>query len=145
MMRCLRQREAFGGLDVFAPAFDQRGGAHRARVVGPFDDHQREHDVHHALAEQGEDHQRDEDRGEGQLQIDQAHDRGVGAAADIGGEQPERRADDAGDDRGADADAEGDAQAVEDAGQHVAALVVGAERVGVAGRRMRNPAAGGRP
>ena len=52
---------------------------------------------------------------------------GIDAAADIGGDQAERGADDAGDQRRADADAEDDAQAVEDAGQHVAALVVGAE------------------
>ena len=105
-MRCLRQRETFGGLDVFAPAFHQSGGAHGARVVGPFDDDQREHDVHHAFAEHGEDHQRDEDGGEGELQIDQAHDGGIGASADIGGEQAESGAEDAGDERGADADAE---------------------------------------
>ena len=135
MMRRRRQREAFGGLDVFLRRSDQRRGAHRARVVRPLDDDQREHDVHHALAQHGEDHQRDQDRRERELQVDEAHDGGIGAAADIGGDQAERGADDAGDERGADTDAEGDAQAVEDAGEHVAALVVGAERVGVAGGR----------
>ena len=136
------QREAHRGLDILPPALDHRGGADGARVVGPFDDHQREHDVHHALAEDGEDHQRHQDGREGELQVHQPHDDGVGAAAEEGREQAQRGADDRGEQGGSDADAEADAQAVEHAGEHVAALVVGAKPDRCSRRRMTEP--GGR-
>ena len=125
-----RQGEALRGLDVFAPPFDQRGAAHGARVIGPFDDDDRDHDVHHRLAEEGEDHQRDEDRGKGQLQVHHAHDRAVRLATGIGREQAERGADDTGQQRRSRADGQGDAKPVHDAGQHVPPLVVGAEPEG---------------
>ena len=88
------------------------------------------------------DQQRDQDRREGELHVGDAHDERVDAAAEVAGEEAERR-------RRAPAtnsteampDAERDARAVHDGRQHVAALVVGAEQVVRRCRSRPRPAA----
>ena len=54
-------------------------------------------------------------------------------AADVAGDQPERDADTTANSTDAGADHQADARAVHDRGQHVAPLVVGAERIGPVG------------
>ena len=95
--------------------------ARGARVVGPFQDHQRQHHVAHAPAQVGQDHHGHQDGREGQDQVHQPHDQRVGLAAGIGGQQAQQRADHAGDQRRAHAHHQADAQAVENARQQVAA------------------------
>ena len=63
------------GIDVFLALLDERGAAHRSRVIGPLHRDQRDHDLVDALAEHREQHQRDEDRRKRKLQVDDAHDR----------------------------------------------------------------------
>ena len=58
-----------------------------ARVDGPFDDDEGENDVDHALAEEGQDHEGDENGWERELKVDDAHDHALDAPADIGGDQ----------------------------------------------------------
>ena len=93
----LRQREAARRLDIFAPLLDQGGAAHGARVIGPLDDDERDDDLVDAAAEHGEQHERDEDRREGELQVDDAHDDRLDPPAGIGREHADRGADRAGD------------------------------------------------
>ena len=134
-MRARRQREAARRLDVFLAPLDQRRAAHGARVVGPLHRDQRDDDLVDALAQDREQDQRDQDRRERQLDVDDAHDQRLDPAADIGRDQARPRCRwRARSPCSIDADAERDAQAVEDRRQHVAALVVGAEPERAAGR-----------
>jgi hypothetical protein len=66
------------------------------------------------------------------LQVDDPHDEGLGAAAEIGGARAERCAEHQRDAAGGDADLDRDAQAVEDGGEKIAPLRVGAEPMHVA-------------
>ncbi len=86
------------------------------------------------LPEHGDEDEGDEDRGEGELDVDDAHDQGLDTAADIGGDEAEGATDDERKDRAGGTDAEAGAQPVEDRRQHVAALIVGAEPIDAAGR-----------
>ena len=103
----------------------RRARCARSRPIRTSD--QRDDDLVDALAEDGQEHQRHQDRREGELQVDQAHDQRVDPAAGIGREQPERRCRPRRRSAPSRRRRSADAQAVEDRRQHVAALVVGAE------------------
>ncbi len=75
------------------------------------------------------DQERDQDRGEGELHIGDAHDQRIEAATDVAGNQAERDPEHKGKQHRGEADAERDARAVHDGGEDVAPLVVGAEGI----------------
>ena len=112
--------------------------AHRARILHPetqadrkHQHRQRAHGVQ-AVAEHrfgdAVDEQRDQDGGEGQLHVGDAHDQAVDGAAEIAGDQAEDDAERAGEQYAENADDKRNAQAVEDGRKYVAALLVGAEQ-----------------
>ena len=117
-----------GGGDIVALADRQHLGARQPRRPGP------------GAERDGEDHHRQrgaDDADEGQRQqearhdlegVDDAHQRLVDQPAGEARERADQRADDDGDDGCGDADGERGARAVHQAGQHVAAEPVGAER-----------------
>ena len=78
-----------------------------------------------AIAEDQHGHQ---DRGKGQLHIGDAHDDRLGPAADIARDQPKRDAQDHGKGHRGKAHKKRDAQTEEDGREHIAALIVGAEK-----------------
>src|SRR5918999_4906818 len=78
-----RQGKAMRGLDVLLAPLDERRAAHGARVVGPLHQDQRDHHLVRAAAEDRHQDQRDEDGGEGELGIDQAHDERLEPAAAV--------------------------------------------------------------
>ena len=89
------------------------------------------------LPDQRKHHQRDEDSREAEHQVDEPHDQRIDAAAEIGGDQAERRPDPEGHDAADDTDREARAQAVDHGRQHVAALPVRAEPVDAARHALR--------
>ena len=87
----------------------------------------------HGLLEEDH-HQDDEDReGERVEDVDDAHHDGVEFAACVAGDRAVGDADGQGDERGDESDHDGDASAVEDAGEQVASVDIGAEPVVGAG------------
>ncbi|MNT05587.1 hypothetical protein D3C72_1402120 [compost metagenome] len=117
------------GFHIFTPALHQRLAASRAGVVGPLQNHQREHHVAHALAKVCQDHHCHQDGGEREDQVDQPHDDGVGSPTGIGGQQAQQRTHDTRDECGAHTHHQADAQAVQNGGIQIAALAVGAQHV----------------
>ena len=128
------------GLHVLLVALDQRRAAHGAGVVHPLRQADREdedgdrdgvvgpggqRDARHAV-----DEKRDQDGGEGELHVGDAHQDRVEPPAEVAGEQPEEHAEHHREQHRGEADRERDAGPVQDRRQHVPALVVGAERVG---------------
>ena len=93
---------------------------------------QRGDELRFALAEQRRQDEREEDRRKGELQVDDPHDHARGPAATISREQPEARPDAEREHAGREPHLDRDAQAVEDRGEEVAPLRVGAEPVRVA-------------
>ena len=87
--------------NILTPAFHQRCAAHRARVISPFHQHQRDHHIHDALAKKGQDHECGQNGREGKLQIHQAHNHAIGPATSIGSQQAKRSTNQAGNQRGA--------------------------------------------
>ena len=134
---CLAKSEAGRRLDVFLALLDQGRAAHGAGEQRPLHQHQGEHHLADALADEREHHQRHEDGREAEHQVDEAHDQRVDAAAEIGGDQAERRPDPERHDAADDADREARAQAVDHGRQHVAALSVRAEPIGAARHALR--------
>src|SRR5713101_4580948 len=103
-----------------------------ARVACPVDSGQDDDDVPHAGAHHGRKEDREGQRRERQPRVRDAHDHLVDPAAEIAGQDAEPRADDAGDDDGGEAHDHGHARAEDEARQHVAPDVVGAEEVRLA-------------
>ncbi|MNZ93138.1 hypothetical protein D3C78_1121950 [compost metagenome] len=128
----LGQALAARGVHVFAAGFDQRLAAGRARVIGPLHQHQGQDHIAYALAHVGQDHQGHQDGGEGQQQVDHAHDQRVDLAAGIGRHQADDGADHGRNRRRAHAHQQADAQAVHDRRVQVAPLAVRAQPVGEA-------------
>ena len=104
----------------------------RAREVGVLGGSKRGDELHLALSEKGGEHQRQQDRREGELQIDHAHDEGLAAPASIGRADAERNAQREGDGTCHQPHLQGDAQAVENGREQVAPLRIGAEPMCVA-------------
>ncbi|MNQ99681.1 hypothetical protein D3C85_1154280 [compost metagenome] len=128
----LRNALAACGVDILAPGLDQRLATGGARVVGPLDQHQGQDHIANALAHIGQDHQRHEDGGEGQQQVDDAHDQRIDLAASVGRDQADDGADHGRDRRRANAHQQADAQAVDDGRVQVTPLAIGAQPVGEA-------------
>ncbi len=103
MIAGLGKADQASGLDVFLVALDERHAAHSARILDPVgqadgnDEDPEVAGVDLVVLEDGADdavdQQRDEDRGEGQLDVGDAHNDRVDFAADITGDQSERDAD----------------------------------------------------
>ena len=91
-----RQAQPSRSFEIVALALDQRLGAGGAGIIGPFQQHQRQHDIADALAEQRQHQERDQDRGQRHQEIDEPHDQRVDQPAAPGRDQPEQDADDAG-------------------------------------------------
>ena len=86
-------------------------------------------DAQHRAAIHREEDQEQEDGGEGEHQIDEAHQQRVDPAAVVAGDGPDHDPDQRRDQRGADADGERDAAAVDQAAQLIPPQLVGAEHV----------------
>ncbi len=97
--------------------------------------------VQHSGAKDDEEHDRQQDEGEGELNVAKAHDDIVDPAAEVARDKARRDADGAADRDGSDADEERDARAVKEAGEDVAAERVGAHEEG---RAVRAIGQGGR-
>ena len=138
-----RQGEAIRRLHVFLALLHERGAAHGPRVVRPLHGHQRGDDFAGSLPQHGDQDQRNQDRRERKLDVDDAHDQRLDAPADVCGGESHREPDDECEHRCDDTDAEADPETVENRRQHVASLVVGAQPKGAArggGRSGRQPA-----
>ena len=132
---------------VFLVLLDQRRAAHGARVGGPVRqaDRDDQHDDRRLLvilrrdqaARDAEHEKRDQDRRKRELDIGDAHDERIGAAADIAGHQAERDADRDREHHRGKADQQRHARAEKDRREHVAALIVGAEQEHAAGHGAR--------
>ena len=103
-----------------------------ARIPRPVDGGQDDHDVPHAGAHHGREEDREGQRRQRQPRVRDAHDHLVDPAAEIAGQDAEPGADDAGDDDRGEAHDHGHARAEDEARQHVAPDVVGAEEVRLA-------------
>src|SRR5690606_17959767 len=88
-----------------------------------------------AAAHHGQQHQRHQDGGKAQDEVDDAHQHGVDEAAYVGSHQPGHAADGGGQAYRRQAHHQADAQAVQNGAEHVAALVVGAQQVNLAVHR----------
>ena len=114
---------------ILALADDERGSAQQACEDRRVDDRDRDRRARRMRAEHGDDADRQQHHREGEEHVHEAHDDAVEPAAVVGGEKTERAA---GDERDADRERAGGkrrAVAVEDAREHVAAELVGAEPV----------------
>jgi hypothetical protein len=111
--------------------------------IDPLHTDERNDDLVDATPEQREQHQRNQYRGNRQLDIDDAHDQRIDATPDIAGKQAEQRSDCEGK-TGADGrDDQTDAQAIDDGAQHIASLIIGTEDIQSAvkpSRQRRQPA-----
>ena len=130
---CVAQSEATRRFDVLLLALDQRRTADRARIVGPLHRNERDDDLVDALAEDRDQHQRDQDRWKGKLKVDDTHDDRLDPPADVGREQPDAGPDHHRQKAGEHTDRERDPEPVEDGAVQVAPGAVGAqpERVAV--------------
>jgi len=107
----------------------ERGCSDHPRECRCVDDPDRDHRVAARRAEQADDQDREHEQWEGEGDVDDAHQHEIDEAAVEGGDEPDQEP-------GAEADAdrdhpdvERDLRAVDDAGERVAAEIVGAERV----------------
>ncbi len=133
-----RQADQLRRRDIILVLLDHHRTAHGAGVLHPEaetdgdDQHAERAHLIEPVAEQrfGDaiDQQCDQDRGEGELDVGDSHDHGVDHATEVAGDQPEGDTECAGEHHAGDADRQRDAQAVQDRGEHVAALLVGAEQ-----------------
>ena len=123
-----------GGFDIVLLHDAQQNRADPRGKAGDGNDGQRQHHVEHAAAQNGQEHQGQQEGRNTGADVDDSHDdevRPFGQGAD-GGQQ---RADQQGGQSGAHADAHGDSCAVENPGEQIPAQVVRAEPVLRAGRR----------
>ncbi|MNV64314.1 hypothetical protein D3C71_1569500 [compost metagenome] len=124
-----RQRHAARGFDVFLAAFHQRRAARRPGEIRPLHDDQRNDHLIHTLAQNRQQHQRDENGGERQLDIHNPHQQRIDAAAEIGGDQPHGGADAKGRQHRHGRHQQAGAHAVEDGREQVARLPVRAQQI----------------
>ena len=130
-----RQAQHARGLHVLLVALHQCAGPHGARIQRPLDGHERDDHLVQALAEDGQQDQRQQDGGKGQLQVDDAHHQRINPAAEVGGHQPQHQAQGQGRHGAEGAHPKRGAQAVKNAREHVASLVVRAEQEAAPGGR----------
>ena len=126
--------EGAGGTDVFEVAATQELGADHAGEGHPGEDQQEaEQDPEAGREDAAEDDEKIEVRHAGP-DLDEALEQQVGEAAVEALNGPGGDADDGADQGEGEAEQDGDAEAVDDAGQDVPRLVVGAQQVAAAGR-----------
>ncbi len=125
----MRRARDLRGPHVFPPPLGHDDGAHDAGIDRPVGEAEHQDDGGDGRARDAEDGDGEDDHRDGELRVGDAHDDRVGAPAEIAGDRAERAADEKRDGDGGDADQEGIAQADEAAHQHVAADLVGTERV----------------
>ena len=125
-----RQPQPACRLDVLLVAFHQRGAARGARVVGPLHRDQRDDDLVDALAQHRQQDQRHQDRREAELDVDHPHQHLLEAAAGIGGQHAQHRAQRERDRAAHHAHVQRHTQSVQDGAEHVAALAIGTQQVG---------------
>jgi hypothetical protein len=99
-----------------------------AGVGDPLADPQDEDEVEDPRPQHDQEHDREQDERERQLDVGDAHDERVEAAAEVAPKDAERGPERAADDHRGEADEQRDACAVDQARQHVSAQRVGAER-----------------
>ena len=116
-------------LDVHALADAQHLGAHDPGAGGDVGQPDGEADVERAEAEDGDQRQRQQQAGDGQQHVDDAHQRVVEPAADEAGDEADGRPDDDTDGDGEQRGAQRQPGAVHGAREQVAAELVGAEQV----------------
>ena len=120
-----------GGVDVFTVADGHDLGADEARIAGPSTDGEGEDEVGEAWAEEGGEGDGEEDAGEGEEGVHgEGGEDGVDPAAEVACEAANGEAEGEGDGDDADGDGEGEARAPEEAGEGVAAELVGSGPVG---------------
>ncbi|MCY1303140.1 hypothetical protein D9M70_528340 [compost metagenome] len=132
------QADDLGGAHIVSRDLHHGRGAYGSRVLHPFvdgdgeDQHQRRPGEHRLGAElragNAADEQCDENGGEADKDIGDAHHDAIDHAAEEAGEQAEHDAEHGRKDHCAEADDDGDPQAEQDDRDKVAALVVGAEQ-----------------
>ena len=126
-------------LHVLLAFLDQSGAAHRARVGRPVgnadrdDQHDQRYVAVRAARQDGArnaiDQERDQDCRKRQLDVGGAHDEGVEPSATIARDEPQADAQHDRERDRSDPDEQGDARAEHDGGEHIAALIVGAEQI----------------
>ncbi len=130
------------GFDEFALARRQYLGADQAGVADPSADRERQDQVEYPGAEKGDEGDGQQDAGKGKEGVhDHDVDDAVHASAVVPGDAANDQAENERDRNHAGADQHGDARAIDDAGEHVAAELVGAQpmrrrRAGEAGREI---------
>ena len=107
-----------------------------ARVHDPAGRRQTDDDVAQPEADDGVDGEGQEDEGEGELDVGDAHEDRARPAAEETGQQPQESADERGEQHRAEADEERHARAVEHPREQVAPELVGAEEVARGARRL---------
>ena len=96
-------RNAAGGFHIVAVSFDESASSRGSAIVGPLHDDESKYDLVDARSKRCKKHERDQNRWKAELKIDDAHGEAVNAPTDIGGGQPDRRADGESDDSAQDA------------------------------------------
>ena len=119
-----------GGRDIILRDFGDHGGARDPHIMRQQHDGDRDHRIHQAGAEDRNDHDREQQARQRQNNVHQPHDRDLDHATEKTGDQAEDRADDDRERDHRDADQERKPRAVNEAGKHIAADRVGAERIG---------------
>ena len=122
-----RKADGARGGDVVGLRLRHGFGAHDAAEARPVDDGDRRDDRSDAGAEHGDQQDREQHRRKGHPDFDEPRDHAVDPAAIPAGEQPERRARKRCEARRDEGDDQRDARAVDQAREHVAAEIVGAE------------------
>ena len=96
-MRASDGAERAGREHVGLLAQHERRGAHDPRIFGPDDDDEGERDVDDARPENGDDRERQDQRRKAEEDVGDAHQQEVDPAAEIAGDEADRRADRRGD------------------------------------------------
>ena len=137
------ETEHAGGAGVVHLLGDHHLGAHDSGIADPA--HQADGDVHveKAGSEHGDDRDHEHEEGKGDDDIDQPHHRHIGKGAVVAGERAHQAADGQCRQHREKPDLQIDGSAVDDAQQHVAAQIVGAEGMGEARRQERGVRDGG--
>ena len=136
-----RKADGARGGHIVSLRLRHRLGAHDAAEARPVDDGDRGDDRSDARAEDGDEQDRQQDRRKRHPDVDEARNRAVDPAADTSPREARARAGQRRETRGDEGDDQRDPRTIDQARQHVAAEVVGAEVV--AGLRSRRSPAGG--
>ena len=116
-------------VDVLRLAHAQERATQQAREDRHVEDRDGEGDLRHSLAEEGDDGDREQETGNGQHDVDAAHDHRVGLAAEVARDRADSCAEGNADDHRQRRDPEGETRPEDDPGEHVLALHVRAEPV----------------